>query len=192
MRPPSLRPTAAWLGLLAALVLGGLTFWPGPTRTTTLEVRLPSPEAGGSLRIVLRQPTRWLWGQSPTLSLRLEPPTALRLQARLEVTGLLVSPNGSQTLRLSSQGSPVRLEWRLQAEAPGPYQGRLWLRVASPSSPNAPAAWHPVAVLPLAGEVLAPAGQPVRLLRAWAGALLLLAGVAWLGPAVHGRAGRKA
>ncbi|HEY58454.1 MAG TPA: hypothetical protein G4O04_07965 [Anaerolineae bacterium] len=192
MRPPSLRPIAAWLGLLGALALGGLTFWPGLTRTTTLEVHLPSPGASESPRIVLRQPTRWLWGQSPTLSLCLEPPTALRLQARLEVAGLLVSPNSPQTLLLASQGGAVRLEWRLQAEAPGPYQGRLWLHVASPSSQNTPDAWQPVAVLPLDGEVLAPAGQPVRLLRAWAGVLLLLAGAAWLGPAILGRAGRKA
>ena len=192
MRAAQLWRKTAWLTFLTALLLGGGTFWPSPSRTTTLSVPWPAftdaTTAGGSLRIVLRQPTGWLWGQRSTLRLRLAPsppgdplPPTLRLEVRLEVTGLNASPSGPQTLRLSPQGSPVDLTWRLQASGPGAYQGRLWLRAAFPTSANAPEAWKAVAVLPLRGAVWAPAGQPVDRLRAWAGGLLLLAGVAALG-----------
>lgn len=193
MRAAQLWRKTAWLAFLAALLLGGSTFWPGLPRTTTLSVPWPAfadaPTAGGSLRIVLRQPTGWLWGQRPTLRLHLAPspspdhplPPTLRLEARLEVTGLNASPDGPQTLRLAPQGDPINLTWRLQAPVPGPYRGRLWLRVAAPNPANAPEVWRSVAVLPLRGTVWAPAGQPVDRLRAWAGGLLLLAGVAALG-----------
>ena len=183
MRKPRRSTRIAWLLLVPALLLLGATWWPGSVRNTSLTPAYPA-----SLRLSVRYPTRWLWGRPASITLRIERATAptpppftsgqapstaerLRIQARLEVNGALVQPSGAQTVVLSPEGGEVTLTWRLSAPAPQPYQGRLWVQVASTDT----ATWTPLAVVPLQGAPITPAGCSVTCLRLIAFGALALA-----------------
>lgn len=178
------RPWILSLAGLATLLVGTIllvwSLWPPPF--TRLQVTCRQCELSQPYDLSLEAPAWVRLGQAGTVRLRVFPASPRQqmssspmpipnnslvnplIEARLELPGGLVDPNGSQISPLTSGGS-LAFEWNVCSTDPGELDGTLWVYQDTPPGMDGSANQRALAAFPLTVKTLSLAGMSTATLR---------------------------